>query len=79
MDRQPDGRYRGPKRVDANNYDNVWKKGGKVTVTAKVSVSADGKTLTVTQAGVDPQQGRQLRRRLRHAGGRGSDKLRAAP
>jgi hypothetical protein len=43
-----------PKRVDANNYDNVWKKGGKVTVTAKVSVSADGKTLTVTQAGVDP-------------------------
>jgi hypothetical protein len=44
-----------PKRVDANNYDNVWKKGGKVTVTAKVSVSADGKTLTVTQTGVDPQ------------------------
>jgi hypothetical protein len=40
-----------PKRIDANNYENVWKKAGKATVTAKVSVSADGKTLTVTQAG----------------------------
>jgi hypothetical protein len=40
-----------PKRIDDNNYENVWKKGGKATVTAKVSVSADGKTLTVTQAG----------------------------
>ena len=44
-----------PKRVDANNYENVWKKAGKVTVTARVSVSADGKTLTVTQNGVDPE------------------------
>ncbi len=40
-----------PKRIDDNNYENVWKKGGKVTVSAKVSVSADGKTLTVTQSG----------------------------
>ena len=44
-----------PKRIDDNNYENTWKKGGKVTVTAKVSVSADGKTLTVTQAGKDPE------------------------
>ncbi len=44
-----------PKRVDDNTYENVWKKGGKATVTAKVSVSADGKTLTVTQDGTDPQ------------------------
>jgi hypothetical protein len=43
------------KRIDDNSYENVWKKGGKVTVTAKVSVSADGKTLTVTQSGTDPQ------------------------
>jgi hypothetical protein len=42
-----------PKRVDDNNYENVWKKDGKVTVTAKVTVSADGKMLTVTQEGVD--------------------------
>lgn len=40
-----------PKRVDDNTYTNIWKKGGKVTVTAKVVVSADGKTLTVTQSG----------------------------
>lgn len=42
-----------PKRVDDNTYENVWKKGGKPTVNAKVVVSADGKTLTVTQAPVD--------------------------
>ncbi len=42
-----------PKRIDDNNYENVWKMGGKVTVSAKVSVSADGKTLTVTQDGTD--------------------------
>jgi hypothetical protein len=43
-----------PKRVDDNTYENAWKKGGKVTVTATVSVSKDGKTLTVTQNGKDP-------------------------
>lgn len=43
-----------PKKLDDNSYENVWKQGGKVTVTAKVSVSADGKTLTVTQSGTDP-------------------------
>ena len=40
-----------PKKVNDNTYTNTWKKGGKVTVTAKVVVSADGKTLTVTQTG----------------------------
>jgi len=40
-----------PKRIDANSYQNTWKKDGKVTVTAKAVVSADGKTLTVTQTG----------------------------
>jgi hypothetical protein len=44
-----------PKKVDDNNYENTWKKGGKATVTAKVSVSADGKTLTVSQVGKDPE------------------------
>src|SRR5262245_61899832 len=44
-----------PKRIDDNHYENTWKKGGKATVTAKVSVSADGKTLTVTQTGKDPE------------------------
>ena len=44
-----------PKRIDDNSYENVWKKGGKATVTATVSVSKDGKTLTVTQSGTDVQ------------------------
>jgi hypothetical protein len=43
-----------PKKIDDNTYENVWTHGGKVTVTAKVSVSADGKTLTVAQTGTDP-------------------------
>jgi hypothetical protein len=44
-----------PKKVDDNTYENTWKKGGKATVTAKVTVSADGKTLTVTQTGTDAE------------------------
>ena len=44
-----------PKRIDANRYRNVWKKDGKETVTAKVAVSRDGKTLTITQTGKDAQ------------------------
>jgi hypothetical protein len=44
-----------PKKLDDNTYENVWKLGGKATVSAKVAVSADGKTLTVTQTGTDPQ------------------------
>lgn len=39
------------KKVDDNNYVNTWKLAGKPTVEAKVVVSADGKTLTVTQVG----------------------------
>jgi hypothetical protein len=42
-----------PKKIDDNTYENVWKKDGKATVTAKVTVSKDGKTLTVSQTGTD--------------------------
>jgi hypothetical protein len=42
-----------PKRIDASAYENVWKKGGKAMVTSKVSVSKDGKTLTINQTGTD--------------------------
>jgi hypothetical protein len=42
-----------PKRIDDNTYENIWKKAGKATVTAKVSVSKDGKTLTISQTGKD--------------------------
>lgn len=40
-----------PKKLDDNTYTNTWKKAGKVTMDSKVVVSADGKTLTVTQSG----------------------------
>jgi hypothetical protein len=38
-----------PKRIDDNSYENVWKLSGKKTMTSKVEVSEDKKTLTVTQ------------------------------
>ena len=42
-----------PKRIDANTYENTWKKAGKATVISKVSISKDGKTLTISQSGTD--------------------------
>ena len=42
-----------PRRIDANRYENVWKKDGKAVVTVTATVSADGKTLTVIQRGKD--------------------------
>jgi hypothetical protein len=43
------------KRVDDRSYEVVGKKGGKVTITSRVTLSADGKTRTVVQTGVDAQ------------------------
>jgi hypothetical protein len=51
----PEADTASPKRIDDNSYENTWKKGGKATITAKVVVSKDGKTLTVTQTGTDSQ------------------------
>jgi len=44
-----------PKRIDDNSYENVWKNGGKSTMTARVVVSNHNKTLTVTQTPTDAQ------------------------
>jgi hypothetical protein len=41
------------KRVDANNYEAILKKAGKVVGTSKVVISADGKTTTLTAKGMD--------------------------
>jgi hypothetical protein len=41
------------KRIDANTLENVSKMGGKVTLTSRIVVSADGKTRTNTQTGTD--------------------------
>jgi hypothetical protein len=43
-----------PKKIDDNSYENSWKMGGKGTVTAKVVVSKDGKSMTITQDGTGP-------------------------
>jgi hypothetical protein len=51
----PDADTASPKRINDNRYENTWKKAGKKTVTATVAVSADGKTLTVTQKGTNAQ------------------------
>jgi hypothetical protein len=49
----PDADMASPKRIDDNTYENTWKKGGKATITAKVVVSADGKTLTIVNGGTN--------------------------
>lgn len=51
----PDADIASPKRVDDNSYVNNWKKAGKATIAAKVRVSRDGRTLTVSQTGTDSQ------------------------
>jgi hypothetical protein len=59
----PDGDTAAARRIDDNTYENVSRKGGKVSVTSKVSVSADGKTLNITQTGTDGQ-GRAVKNAL---------------
>jgi hypothetical protein len=49
----PEADLASPKKIDDNNYENTWKRGGKAAIVAKVSVSKDGKTLTVTQTGTN--------------------------
>jgi hypothetical protein len=47
----PNADMAAPKKVDDNTYTNAWKKAGKATINSKAVVSADGKTLTITQTG----------------------------
>ena len=49
----PDADTASPMKIDENSYSNTWKKAGKATITAKVAVSADGKTMTITQTGTN--------------------------
>lgn len=41
------------RRIDARSYEVISKKDGKVTLTSIVTISADGRTRTVTQTGTD--------------------------
>ena len=43
------------KRVNERQTDVTWKKDGKVVMTGKSVISADGRTTTVTQTGKDPE------------------------
>ena len=49
----PTSDTRAIKQIDDHNYALTVKKGGKVTMTGKAVVSADGKTRTVTVSGTD--------------------------
>ena len=51
----PDSDTLAYKRIDANTLQATTKLKGKATITAKVVVSKDGKTRTVTQTGTDAQ------------------------
>jgi len=51
----PTADTRSYKRVNAHTLDMTIKKGGKVTITGKIEVSADGKSRTVTTSGTDAQ------------------------
>ena len=42
-------------RIDAQTFQTIGKVDGKVTVTTRVAISSDGKTLTATQTGKDAQ------------------------
>jgi hypothetical protein len=49
----PTSDTRAIKQIDDHHYELTVKKGGKVTMTGKAVVSADGKTRTVTVSGTD--------------------------
>jgi hypothetical protein len=48
------------KTIDDRTYENVQKKGGKVTITSRITHSADGRMRIVTQTGVDAR-GQQVK------------------
>jgi hypothetical protein len=43
------------KRIDARTFETLGKVDGKVTVTTRVTISPDGKMLTATQTGKNPE------------------------
>jgi len=51
----PNSDARSYKKVDDRTLEVTVKKDGKVTVSGRIFVSADGKTRTVTTSGTDPQ------------------------
>jgi hypothetical protein len=56
----PNSDARSYKKIDDRTLGLTVKKDGKVTVTGRIAVSADGKSRTVTTSGTDPK-GRKLK------------------
>jgi hypothetical protein len=54
MSDSPTGDTTSGKRIDANTTESTRKREGKVVQTQKRVVSADGKTMTITLSGTDP-------------------------
>jgi len=50
----PTGATRALKRIDAHTYEDMDRRGGKVTFTRRIVISPDGKTVTVTSKGTTP-------------------------
>jgi hypothetical protein len=50
----PNSDMRSIKKIDNHTWELTVKKGGKVTTSGRITVSADGKTRTVTTSGTDP-------------------------
>jgi hypothetical protein len=50
----PTADTRSYKRIDANTLELANKKGGKVVLSGRITISADGKTRTVTVSGTGP-------------------------
>jgi len=59
----PDADTASAKKIDDSSYENIWKKEGKTTITAKAVVSKDGKTLNITLTGTD-SKGRTVNNKL---------------
>src|SRR6201987_5617047 len=53
--REPNSAMRSYKQINDHTLEFTIKKGGKVTFSGRVVVSADGKTRTATSSGTDPQ------------------------
>ena len=51
----PNSEMQSYKKIDARTYEVAAKRGGKPTLTTRVTISADGKTRTSTQTGTDAQ------------------------
>jgi hypothetical protein len=49
------------KRLDANTFEATFKKDGKLTNRDRWAISADGRTLTFTSAGVDSSTGKPFK------------------